>query len=402
MKTPRQLARCCARKRCVLPMALAVAVVYLATEKPAYEQQAEAWVRAEVAGQPPASSVLFRHPPGTLPPPRNPLESQQLAQHKARMAATARSDEVLEGHPMQGEDPTLGLTRPPSKEPAKHVLPLLPPELTPAQERSAARAKKGHHQTLVNEADAHMAALDSSPKQAPAAAAAPAAATTPTAVNPGPKASEKVATFYYPWYGAPEVDGKWAHWDHPQIEFWNAAQRDKYPHGESTRRHPPGSVGSNFYPEAGPYSSRDPAVVAVHMKQMREAGIGVVVVSWYPPGTQDAVQGGKEIMVEDGILMPLLLKCAAGNFTGAIQKSTIALSFLRWIAWDAMPAEGLKLALHVEPYDGRNAATLRRDLEYASKAYGDHPVMQKEKGRIVYYLCKITSNQQNLRSHFVF
>ena len=38
----------------------------------------------------------------------------------------------------------------------------------------------------------------------------------------------------------------------------------------------------------------------------RTQGIGVAVVSWYPPGTQDAVQGGKEIMVEDGILMPLV------------------------------------------------------------------------------------------------
>ena len=31
-----------------------------------------------------------------------------------------------------------------------------------------------------------------------------------------------------------------------------------------------------------------------------------VVVSWYPPGTQDVVQGGKEITVEDGVLMPLV------------------------------------------------------------------------------------------------
>ena len=49
--------------------------------------------------------------------------------------------------------------------------------------------------------------------------------------------------------------------------------------------------------------------------------------------------------------------------------------------------EGLKVALHVEPYEGRNAVTLRRDVEYASKTYGAHPAMQKHKGRIVYYLC---------------
>ena len=363
MKTPRQLVRCCGRRRCVLPMALALAVFYLVMEKPAYEQQAEAWARKEVeTGAEGFSTVSHLHPGHGLPAPRNPQESLQVAEHLARMAAEP-ADKPVDGHPMQGEDPTHGLTRSPPQAPPKHIMPLLPPEpahLTPSQERSAARGHKAVHHAAT-EADAHMEALDS-PKQAAAAqtAAAAAAATATSAVNTGPKASGKVATFYYPWYGAPEVDGKWAHWDHPQIEFWNTQQRDKYPHGESTRRHPPGSVGSNFYPAAGPYSSRDPAVVATHMKQMRDAGIGVVVVSWYPPGTQDAVQGGKEIMVEDGVLMPLLLKCAA--------------------------AEGLKLALHVEPYDGRNAATLRRDLEYASKSYGDHPAMQKEKGRIVYYL----------------
>ena len=35
------------------------------------------------------------------------------------------------------------------------------------------------------------------------------------------------------------------------------------------------------------------------------------MVSWYPPGTQDSVQKGKELAVEDGVLMPLLLRCAA-------------------------------------------------------------------------------------------
>ena len=114
----------------------------------------------------------------------------------------------------------------------------------------------------------------------------------------------------------------------PQIEHWNAQLRAKFPHGERTRRTPPASIGSNFYPASGPYSSRDPATVALHMSQMRAAGIGVVVVSWYPPGTQDAVQGGKELAVEDDVLMPLLLRCAA--------------------------AEGLQIALHVEPYVSRS------------------------------------------------
>jgi hypothetical protein len=95
------------------------------------------------------------------------------------------------------------------------------------------------------------------------------------------------------------------------------------------------------------------------------------------------VQKGKELAVEDGVLMPLLLRCAAveGLKIGApcsapppvaIQLGlTLVCSFI---------------ALHVEPYEGRNADSLRRDLEYASKAYGEHPAMQKDQGRLVYYL----------------
>ena len=74
--------------------------------------------------------------------------------------------------------------------------------------------------------------------------------------------------------------------------------------GRKTRsRTPPASIGANFYPTLGPYSSRDPSVIATHMRQISGAGIGQVVVSWYPPGTQDSAQGGHELTVEDRVLM---------------------------------------------------------------------------------------------------
>jgi hypothetical protein len=124
-----------------------------------------------------------------------------------------------------------------------------------------------------------------------------------------------------------------------------------------------------------------------------------VVVSWYPPGTQDVVQGGKEITVEDGVLMPLVRPrhCFFRRVWHACAEPS-RLFCLRPLCM-LVPAqllrcaekEGLKVALHVEPYEGRNAATLRRDVEYASKAYGGHPAMQKHKGRIVYYLCLYTT-----------
>jgi hypothetical protein len=58
--------------------------------------------------------------------------------------------------------------------------------------------------------------------------------------------TKNVHVFYYPWYGNPETDGHWVHWDH------------QYPDGNYT---PPENIGANYYPALGEYSSSDPAVL---------------------------------------------------------------------------------------------------------------------------------------------
>jgi hypothetical protein len=50
---------------------------------------------------------------------------------------------------------------------------------------------------------------------------------------------------------------------------------------------PPNDVASIFYPQLGPYSSRDPTVIDRHMKWISSAGIDVLAVSWYPSGMAD-------------------------------------------------------------------------------------------------------------------
>ena len=70
------------------------------------------------------------------------------------------------------------------------------------------------------------------------------------------------------------------------------------------------------------------------MKQIASAGVAVVALSWSPPHTQDPAQNGHELPVEDG------------SYTAA--------------------SEGLQVALHVEPYEGRTASTLRRDLRHVA------------------------------------
>ena len=63
---------------------------------------------------------------------------------------------------------------------------------------------------------------------------------------------------------------------------WNKKDKRKMPTG----KHDPekSDIGASFYPELGPYSSRDPKVIAEHMKMLRLSQIGVLVLSWYPPG----------------------------------------------------------------------------------------------------------------------
>ena len=78
-------------------------------------------------------------------------------------------------------------------------------------------------------------------------------------------------TFYYTWYGNPQFDGKYLHWDHPLLPHWDSKVAAAFPKG---RHSPPDDIGANFYPALGAYSSRDPTVIDAHMRQMRMAAIG--------------------------------------------------------------------------------------------------------------------------------
>lgn len=77
--------------------------------------------------------------------------------------------------------------------------------------------------------------------------------------------------FYYSWYGNPQFDGKYVHWNHAILAHWDSSIGDNYPQGKHS---PPEDIGSNFYPELGSYSSRDPSVIETHMKQISSALIG--------------------------------------------------------------------------------------------------------------------------------
>uniref|UniRef100_A0A8C2X450 Mannosidase endo-alpha like n=1 Tax=Cyclopterus lumpus TaxID=8103 RepID=A0A8C2X450_CYCLU len=93
-----------------------------------------------------------------------------------------------------------------------------------------------------------------------------------------------VHIFYYTWYGTPHMDGKYIHWDHILVPHWDPKIASSYPRG---RHMPPQDIGSSFYPELNPYSSRDPDVLESHMEQIGASAAGVLVLSWYPPSLAD-------------------------------------------------------------------------------------------------------------------
>lgn len=83
--------------------------------------------------------------------------------------------------------------------------------------------------------------------------------------------SYDVHIFYYTWYGNPQTDERYLHWDHILVPHWDPKIAASYPRG---RHVPPEDIGSSFYPELGPYSSRDPEVLESHMEQISTAGAG--------------------------------------------------------------------------------------------------------------------------------
>src|SRR5512138_2580493 len=144
----------------------------------------------------------------------------------------------------------------------------------------------------------------------------PSSPTATTQPPSGPKPSYRVAAFYYPWYGTPQTDGKWIHWNQ---------------NGHT----PPGDIGSDYYPVLGPYSSDDPAVVEQHMQWLRQAGVGGIIVSWWGKGSGDEKA------------VPLIMQTAARY--------------------------EIQVAFHIEPYNGRSADGLVEDIKYLYQQYGSAP-----------------------------
>jgi glycoprotein endo-alpha-1,2-mannosidase len=120
-------------------------------------------------------------------------------------------------------------------------------------------------------------------------------------------AGVRVTAFYYPWYGTMARDGAFQHWSQ---------------HGHL----PPYDIASAYYPLRGLYSSSDLLVTGAQMDEIRAAGIDEIAVSWWGRGS-----------AEDARLAEVVA---------------------------AARADGIAVAAHLEPYEGRTVAGTVDDVAY--------------------------------------
>ena len=141
--------------------------------------------------------------------------------------------------------------------------------------------------------------------------------------------SLSVHAFYYAWYATTTVDGFYKHWNH-----------DVFVRDEAPRAFPGGTdIGANFFPQLGCYSSNDSSVIATHMKQLRQAGIGVLCLSWW----------------------------GADSFSDSAVAGIL----------DAAAREGIEVCFHLEPFEGRNAETSRQAIRTILDRYGHHKAFHR-------------------------
>lgn len=127
-------------------------------------------------------------------------------------------------------------------------------------------------------------------------------------VLPAPAcAGVRVTAFYYPWYGTAAHDGSYEHWSQD---------------GHT----PPNDIASAYYPASGLYSSSDALVVAAQMNEIRSAGIDEIAYSWWGRGSPEDAR------------LPAVLAAAR--------------------------ADGIRVAVHLEPYGGRSVASTVADVAY--------------------------------------
>eukprot|EP00927_Polykrikos_kofoidii_P017967 TRINITY_DN18250_c0_g1_i1.p1 TRINITY_DN18250_c0_g1~~TRINITY_DN18250_c0_g1_i1.p1 ORF type:complete len:401 (+),score=50.35 TRINITY_DN18250_c0_g1_i1:101-1303(+) len=154
---------------------------------------------------------------------------------------------------------------------------------------------------------------------------------------------------FYLWYGNPEIDGRWLHWDHKVLPHWDPVidrQHDKF------HWRPPDEHHAPFRPKRGLFSARNNETLRGNFQDLKAAGVDSAMLSWW--GRKD--WKGKRDDADSGAntdeLVPAVLEAAR--------------------------MAGVYVSFHIEPYGGRTPETFLDDLRYIHQQYGSHPAVWRE------------------------
>lgn len=167
----------------------------------------------------------------------------------------------------------------------------------------------------------------------------------------------RVHAFFYLWYGNPQTDGKYLHWNHEVLPHWNSNIRKSFSYGQSFN--PPENVHSSYFPMRGCYSSRNRSTLKEQLHELSSYGVGAVVASWWGPNFRKGTSDTQGVSTDVAIL------------------DLIA-------AAEEVP--DISVAFHLEPYPGRSAHTVLEDIQYLRTRTGNSSALLRICGRPVFYV----------------
>lgn len=154
--------------------------------------------------------------------------------------------------------------------------------------------------------------------------------------DPGESDARRVMAFYYPWYGNPDVTGRWFHW----------SEGGHDPSRSDARGLP--DIGATNHPLLGPYDSHDRRVIEQHLAWAGQAGIDVLIASWW----------------------------GQGDFTDRALASLL----------DAAAATPVRIAFYYERVPDDQPEAFIDDILYIVERYGDHPGLFRHNGAPVVFV----------------
>jgi glycoprotein endo-alpha-1,2-mannosidase len=165
-----------------------------------------------------------------------------------------------------------------------------------------------------------------------------------------------VHAFFYLWYGNPEADGKYVHWNHSLLPHWTEAVNNQHGGIKHFKNHrfdvEAGEIHSPYTPYRGLYSSRNLSTVRDQLKEMYSHGIGVAVLSYIPSHSS----GDSQRITTDELVGQIIEMASSESAMNVSSNANV-----------------IKIALHLEPYENRTIDSIYNDIVAIKTNYFKYP-----------------------------